>query len=248
MGTPRNDSRDAIDADVQPERAEKRKQRQEAKQKKADKARLKTCVDILDELTDVNIALATLLGMYLNGDMDTPGNLKLYGDLLQQLLAHESVLQFAPEQSWPMLQALASSGYRKATQQSVLDDIIARLLVLVPAVGNVAHHELATTGRVSKVLCRIADFVVEQAIDIHVQLSRHDYNDAAVCSVQEQEDWVESGSVWPTPHQRKRPIYKRIKDDGKVERSVVSDKVMTNKARAGHVAVQEIARPSVSQA
>lgn len=222
--TPRDQASDALDADIEPERVEKRKRREASKKKKAEAARLMTCADIVGNVAEVNIALAAMLGMYLNGDMDAPDKFKLYGDLLQQLLAHESVLQFAPEETWSTLQALASIGYRKSTERSALEDIIERLLVLVPAVGNVAHHELAATGRCSRTLCKVIDFVVEQATEVTVQLSGHDYNDAAVPkdSVQ-QEDFVKSGSVWPTPRERNRPIYARMKDDGKVERSVVSE-------------------------
>lgn len=200
------------------------KKKKKQKKKNEDTAKLHSAVAVVNKLAKLNEGLAAVVGMYLAGDMDDKDSLEKYDELLQQLLAYESVLQFAPESTWPSLWAFARKGSALARDPTFRANLIARLLVVIPALGKVAHHEQARTARCSKALCMAADFVLRRAIDVTSRLKKNKPSDAAADPAKvAKQDFHLNGRCYNGPQFRNRPKYNGLPYDAKVERSVVTD-------------------------
>ena len=100
---------------------------------------------------------------------------------MSQLLAYESILQFAPKSAWPALKSVADGQGTMTTVKS--------LLPMIPALAIVALHELSVYSNVTELICEIAALVLDRATTVLASLSHHDPNDALIDPVEE--DWRE---------------------------------------------------------
>ena len=102
----------------------------------------------------------------------------------EQLLAYESILQFAPKSSWAHMHMLAEHG----------DPIsIEALFPLVPALARVARLEQCVyrqAGGITAELKDVTAFVLEKAQQVRSSLSNHPVEDAPLAS-NANEDWRE---------------------------------------------------------
>ncbi|EJD37300.1 hypothetical protein AURDEDRAFT_173698 [Auricularia subglabra TFB-10046 SS5] len=99
---------------------------------------------IAKELEPVNAGLATIFKEHVlsKWDKDLEPTRVLYLGLLEQLLAYESVLQFAPRESWPSHHLVGQSGHGRSAQA---------LLRTVPALGRVLRLELQQDNNICKI-------------------------------------------------------------------------------------------------
>ncbi|EJD47408.1 hypothetical protein AURDEDRAFT_163623 [Auricularia subglabra TFB-10046 SS5] len=127
----------------------------------------KSLPGIVKELEPVNTGLATLFREHVQSSWDK--------DLepARALLAYESVLQFAPRDSWPSLQLVGQSGHERSAQA---------LLRTVPALGRVLRLELQQDKKISVELKDVAAFVVQRATRARASLAANnpDYTRHAV--------------------------------------------------------------------
>lgn len=203
-----------VDEDVDGKGAKKRAQTRRAELDKKDAAMQKSLPGIATELKAVHSGLASLFERHVLSRWDKNGEPEtaLYLALLEQLLAYESVLQFAPRDSWASLQLVADSGHERSVQA---------LLRTVPALGRVLRQELQVMGEISNELKDVAAFVVQRATRGLASLAANDPDSAAVD--QAEEDWRKTGTFYGRPRIRARPAYPHLPTDAKQERSTVSD-------------------------
>nr|QGV12924.1 hypothetical protein [Auricularia cornea] len=165
------------------------------------------------QLGEQNAALGILFGAHVVGQpalrVEDEGR---YLELLEQLLAYESVLQFAPSSSWPYLVLVSKTGDAEALDA---------LLPLVPALALVGQLEMRVFGKLSTPFRDVVGFVLDRAVTVLSELPKHDPRD---CDFPEplEEDWRETGCFYGRPRVRNRPRYPDMENDGRQERGKVT--------------------------
>jgi hypothetical protein len=89
--------------------------------------------------------------------------------LVTQVLAHESVLQFAPQRTWATLQLLVD-------EKQGCENITLKLLGLVPALAAVARHEAQvnkTMPMCSSTTRDLSAWILQRAMTVFKSLSAH---------------------------------------------------------------------------
>ncbi|EJD36737.1 hypothetical protein AURDEDRAFT_174184 [Auricularia subglabra TFB-10046 SS5] len=146
---------------------------------------------------------------------------QLWLELLLQLVAHESVIQFALYRSWHEIMALRKEDLTPAQH----DACIRRLHATVPALGHVLSTTLPSKdeGEDGGVGARQQAYRLDPAIWATRlgQVRRHIPEEPNSAVFQDQDDWKKTGCFYSMPQVRARPQYPGLRTDSKVDRNVV---------------------------
>ncbi|KAH7100812.1 hypothetical protein BKA62DRAFT_600832, partial [Auriculariales sp. MPI-PUGE-AT-0066] len=207
---------DPADADQEAERSARQQKTRVSKRDASDAAMRASLDGIARELeTTVCSELSAMFRTFVVASYDNAKEevRQLYLNLLAQIFAYESILQFMPEHSFNAVHWLLADD----------EDAAAALLGTVPALGVIARLEIQTLGRYTRETKRIAAWLMERSATVRAKLPTHEPDPPRARFVVA--DIPKTGSCWGRPRIRSRPSYPNLQGDSKTDRAVVTEEL-----------------------